>query len=1349
MIRKIVPEYIERKYAQNKKSGQFEATALFLDITDFTVLTEKVMQQEKEGAEYLSELLNNYFQTALSLIYHNGGFVVNFLGDGFSAIFPDRELSEILSIADQIRSDLQKKAKSEIYCKIGIAQGEIKWKILETEIRNHYFFFGEAFWQSSACEKKCKANEIIFWTKKQIKTGINYHQISANYYFLDGVAIPKKTQKKPKDSPNRQSSFIDPIFKTADIQDEFRDIIPCFVTFSDSKSAIDNIKKAITLTHEFGGYCKEIIRERHFYLLVIYFGTPIAREKLFLHSLDFVLNCKAAVSKSKFGITFGKVFSGFIKTKFRSEFLAIGKIVNLASRLCSLAKDNQILLAGELQKKIRKSYQLKFCGRKKIKGFQAELPVYELLAKKTSYIPKKNENFFGRHYEISNLQKSLDIAENSKKLQIVNVLGEAGIGKTFLVKKFRNDLKQRKKNVCWFKFCSDEVIHTSFNPIISTFKQYFAQNEKNNKLQNKHNFEIKYAELLTKNDDPQLQKELKRTKTILGSLLGLPWQNSLYEKLDAKGKFENTIKACLNLIKIETTQHPVILQIEDEQWLDEDSRLLFQKTIEELADYPLLIITTSRDQNKQRFVKNFAEENIKLAEFSRLNSEKMIAQIFQKKVTSRLVELIWQRSEGNPFYLEQICNYLIENKLVFEKNGLILSVQKLKKEEMQIPISINSIIVSRIDKLTSELKEMAKAASVLGREFSIEVLSRMLQNRNIFPLLAEGKKKEIWDSLSELIYIFKHSLIRHSIYNMQFKKQLMNLHRLAAETIEEIYHKRLEEHFDIIAYHFEQAKIFPEALKYWEKAGDQAKAKYHNQAAIEHYQRILKITKDEKLQIDILLKQSEIFRLLSQNKKFIKNIDQAGRLAKKCNDENRLAKVKMNLGIFQKRKGEFKKAGNEFFAALIIFQKYNDEKNIAEAFLHIAVLYTFSDEYDRAKKYFEKALQLAENLEIVSLISAIAGQYGILLKKAGDYQKSMKFLRLKIELSEKQKDIRSAALAYNNMGNMQMNKGEYNSAEKNFLRALRIMKKIGDRFSEGMITGNLGIIYMNTGHLQKAINYYRKSLAISKEVDDTVGIAINNGNLAIVFKHIGKFSEALECVKKRIKINKKLGDRSGTAFAYGNLGNIWMDLGDISKAKDSYQKMLDISEAINYKIGKTLALANLGNLYAKTGNEEKADNFLDAAIELERKLDLKDHLAQDLNSKVQLLLHRNDIPLAKKLNEEARNIARKIDSKNLLFETELAAAEIAFITDVNRRDEILRSLQRKNQRTKINRQKAKINALLGRLFGKIEKFEKALDSCETALKYYQKLNKKISLYQNKLEIDHLKKIIRNIENKRI
>ena len=235
-----------------------------------------------------------------------------------------------------------------------------------------------------------------------------------------------------------------------------------------------------------------------------------------------------------------------------------------------------------------------------------------------------------------------------------------------------------------------------------------------------------------------------------------------------------------------------------------------------------------------------------------------------------LLNLLGERAEGNPFFAEQILFYLRDERLL-EVTPEGLEVRAAALAAAPLPGNVRAIFIARLDRLAHDVREVVQSAAVLGREFEVQVLARMLREQAVQPWVEEAEHAAIWMHLTEVRYLFKHVLLRDAAYDMQVRTRRAELHRLAAEALEALYAEALSAHYAEIAYHYEAAyqsglaELAPQARAYLTKAGEQADSRYENAAAVDYFTRALALVAEDDL--------AERYHLLSLREPPMERVD--------------------------------------------------------------------------------------------------------------------------------------------------------------------------------------------------------------------------------------------------------------------------------------------------------------------------------------------------------------------------------------------------------------------------------------------------------------------------------------------
>ena len=640
-MKRLIPSHILQSFQSKNFSGQFSATTMFIDISGFTAMTQTLMKNGKEGAEILTSIINNIFTPAIDAIYNNQGFISTFAGDAFTAIFPENITSPFSAVIAavniqelflQIGNQHSKFGNFQLRVKVGLSYGNVQWGLIRNDIQNVYYYRGDAVNNCAFSEHQCTTGDTVFDVKlhsvlKENLKDIEFETKSENYFLI------KKLNQKPeqisieleKYNGKDLNQFVPQVILDRKLKGEFRDIISAFLSFEETEELHKGISDIITIADEYGGYFNKVDFGDKGAVALILFGAPIGREKLNERACDFGLKVLKMASERninlRMGLTQGKVFAGFIGSDRRCEYTALGMTVNLSARFMMKAGWQEVFIDEHVLANVETIYDNDFLSEQEFKGFSDKVPVFRLNSKKEKSLTKSfTGEMVGRSGDLLKLKKMLDPIEDGKFGGIVYVDGIAGIGKSRLINELKEQLIPEKYN--WFYLPCDEILRKSFNPFTYFLNTYFDQSVNNSIDSNKEKFEIQFSSLSDSIKNSIVQAELKRAKTFLGAQLGLYWEDSLYQQLDSKSRYTSTLYAVKNLFKALSITKPVIIELDDGHWIDDDSKNILTALTHNIAEFPIIIISACRyNDDESQFSFNLQEVPEKRLELNYLDEQ--------------------------------------------------------------------------------------------------------------------------------------------------------------------------------------------------------------------------------------------------------------------------------------------------------------------------------------------------------------------------------------------------------------------------------------------------------------------------------------------------------------------------------------------------------------------------------------------------------------------------------------------------------------------------------------------------------------------------------------------------------
>ena len=1343
----LLPDFIIEKLKKNEKSGSINGSVLFVDIKGFTHMTEVLMKERDRGSEILSGIINEIFHNLISSIHEYDGFVATFAGDAFTALFCSdtglRVAGASLKIVKEMKKNHLKKTllgDFEIAVRVGISMGNVEWALIGDNDRMSYYFKGKAIDAAAEAEAESSPNEINIHISALKNLSEYMLEKRDNRYFLSKNQNIKKPSSVTEYEKNSEAVKI---FYNIDQMPEkfigeFCDVASLFVSFRnyDSFEKINRLMKTIIkMTNEYKGYFNMIDFGDKGAKAVILFGAPISYER----NLERSIECAKSIipldeNNIRAGLTYGHVFAGYIGSKERCTYTVLGDKVNLSARIMNDAPFGSLWTESSVAKDMKWKYNFSDIGEILFKGKSSKERVYEIKSKKNLTI---EENLFeneivGRETELKRIQRIID--ENLLRGSfggIINILGEPGIGKSRLI----FEIVQRNYDKCSNVLLkNDDIYHRSLYPFEVFLKKQFNQINVESEKKKREEFENslkKIVEGISDNKKAGSEEEIIHTKEMLKGFLKISDIGSEWESMDSKLKLENTIFAIKHFLKILSLNKPLLLSVEDIQWQDKETDELFKVLVRKIENYPILIITTSRYNDdgstiKLPVEKDCPSEDIVITVLSIEQSRDYISKQLIFSPSNNLIEKIYEKTEGNPFYIEQISLYLIENNILEIKNDK----NCLKKDMEEIPQGINAILLARIDRLTRELKDIVQSAAVLGREFEIEVLSNMLSGRVDERILLEGVNEKIWQPLNQIKYIFKHNMIRDVAYSMQLKSKIKELHFVAAEALEKI-HKNENERYADIAYHFEKGEIYNKAQYYYSKAGMDSMSNFRNYDAERYLLSALKFSNNKKeinelnialctvyyqmgewqkakniyvelinnmdesihdeLNAEIFLGYSELLFEKGEIEESKQFLEKADFIFKKLNDKKGSIRVLMANGQILWRAGNLPESESVYKKALEIVSENNDENLIAEIFLTLGNIFKDRCDFGTAMEYYEKSKHLLIKHKLKIGLCGVIGNIGLIEWMKGNYEKAMDYFNEEMEVAKTIGSKFILSYIYGNIGSVYFQTNRFDKAEENYLKQIEIAEEVGEKKNIRIALNNLGGIYEMKGEYEKELEYFERSLKIAEELNTKMGIRIVLSNIGNVYGKWGEHEKALEYFKKSLRIAEELEDKGGISTLKMNIGSSYKLLGEVKRAEENIDEALKIMKDYNLKPKMARAYLEKANILYGRKELEKASANIELGLEvLDKGEEL--HSASDriglMTLKCKILSEKEKesaIVNLKEILEYAKEESERGDVFNVLYE---------LTSDESQKEKALKSYEKYYASHPIKEIKDKISSLI-------------------------------------------------------
>lgn len=598
---------------------------------------------------------------------------------------------------------------------------------------------------------------------------------------------------------------------------------------------------------------------------MILFGLPSTSEESPRQAINFSIELRKRLIRLikeknisttfslKIGINTGEVIADELIIDDKKEYSVLGDTVDFAVQLKNLSAEGRILVGPLTYKSTKKEFDFQSLKPVNPEGKNEQVSIYELLSVKERIYRSEQgsermifSELVGREKELERLYSHL-LNLIKGKGAIVSVVGEAGIGKSRLIAEFRK--KNEMDRVIFLEGRALSIgKNLSFHPIIDILRKFAEISEDDNEEDTYNKFE----KLVTK-IHPESAPEIF---PFIATLMGLGLTGRYAERLNVipgEALEKLIFKNIRDFFAKAAALRPMVVIIEDLHWADLSSIGLLESLFQLAEKHNLLFINVFRsgyEDTSERILitvrnrySDYHDEII-IEPLNQQKSEILFNNLLKINILPpKLDALVRERAEGNPFFIEEVARSLIDEGAVIVQHGTFKISRKIK--HIIIPETISELLMSRIDKLDENTRNLLKMASVVGRNFFHKILVEIISEKEGIADMLEGLKEvqliQERKRMAEVEYLFKHALVQQTVYSMLLVKKRKELHLKVARAIEKVFRDRLPEFFGTLAFHYSLAEELDETEKYLILAGERALKSSASSEALNYYKDAMAI----------------------------------------------------------------------------------------------------------------------------------------------------------------------------------------------------------------------------------------------------------------------------------------------------------------------------------------------------------------------------------------------------------------------------------------------------------------------------------------------------------------------------
>ncbi len=605
------------------------------------------------------------------------------------------------------------------------------------------------------------------------------------------------------------------------------------------------LKLMIAAVHRYDGYVVQSTGDGIFAL----FGAPLAHEDHPQRALYAALKMQDELHRYasalrergrppieiRVGVNTGEVVVRAIQTADgHNEYTPIGHAANLAARLQVLAPTGSIAVGESTRKLCEGFFTFKSLGLTQVKGVTEAVNVFEanglgpLRTRLQAAARRGLSRFVGRSAELEQMRRALASAHVGRG-QVLAVVAEPGLGKSRLFYEFQ--ALGHSESLLLETFSTAYGKGSAYLPLVELLRNYFRIGSDDDVRRRREKIAGKVL---------MLDRALEDTLPYFFTLLEVTEDQDPLVQMSPDTKRRRTLDAIKRLLLRESLNQPLIIVFEDLHWVDEGSQALLNLLVESIGTARVLILVNYRPEYTHSWGNKTFYTQLRLDPLGAESAAELLnALLGEGRDLAALKRVIVEKTEGNPFFMEEIVQALFEEGALL-RNGAVKLARSLNS--IEIPATVQAVLASRIDRLPAEEKDLLNTLAVIGKEFSLELvrettgksddeLLRMLANLQAAEFIYEQP------ALADITYVFKHALSQQVAYGSALQERRKVLHERIGRALESRFPAIAETQPELIAHHFTAAGLAIEAIPHWQHAGERAVQRGSNSEAITYVTR--------------------------------------------------------------------------------------------------------------------------------------------------------------------------------------------------------------------------------------------------------------------------------------------------------------------------------------------------------------------------------------------------------------------------------------------------------------------------------------------------------------------------------
>jgi class 3 adenylate cyclase/tetratricopeptide (TPR) repeat protein len=953
------------------------------------------------------------------------------------------------------------------------------------------------------------------------------------------------------------------------------------------------------------------------------FGAPVAHEDHAVRACYAALRMQDSVTRYaedvrrqqdvtvriRVGLNSGDVVVRTIGNDLKMDYTAVGQTTHLAARMEQMAEPGSILATADTVRLAEGYVETTPLGGLRVRGLEEPVDAYGITG--TGRVRWRLEaaaargftGFVGREAELAAIRRAIENAADGHG-QVIAVVGDPGVGKSRLF----HEATRPGRMDGWLVLKTGAASYgkaTAYQPVIDLLRAYFGLDDRDHLRDARDTIMTKVRAL---GEDPA-----SMTPALL-SLFEGSIEDPQWRALDPRQRRQQTMEAVRRLLLKESQAQRLCLVFEDLHWIDSETQAFLDTFIESLPTARVILLVNFRPEYRHHWGGKTYYAQLRIDPLPARNAEDLLRTLLGDDTElAALKKLLIERTEGNPFFLEESVRALVEDGvLVGAPAGYRLGN---RVQEIRIPATVHAVLAARIDRLQTESKRVLQCASVIGENIPFRLLAEVadLPEPELRQSLAQLRATEFLYDISpfqEPEYAFRHGLTRKVAYDSLLRERRRALHARTVAAIERFYPDRLGEHLERLASHAHHGELWDQAARYLQQAGTKAFEKSANREAVAWFEQALEVVprlpespETQAQAVDLHLGLRNALTLLGEHDRALGHLREAQTLAGRLGDQRRLGRAlsfEVNCLLLL---GEPERAIESAHRARTIAEELRDIPLRVVTDMYAGRAHLHLGDFTRAIGIFRDVVgALTGNLAYdhlgIPVLPAVFARSHLVecLAEVGRFDESARFAEEAVALAETTKHPDTLLWAYHGAGVHHLLRGEARAAADAFERAYAVSRSHDMPAYRPRISSELALAQALDGHAIAAVPMVQQATqeaATRRQAASYSQVLLLLAEVQLLAHHLPEAAEAAASALTHFRQQRARGQEARALRLLGDIAA--RTAAGLATAERYYDDASALADKLD--MHPLLARCQLGRapLLAQTGRIEGARQALESA----------------------------------------------------------------------------------------------------------------------------------------------------------